>query len=71
LKKSISSDPTIWEEGKDSVVAELRGSRVIERYIDPNNVDIPDYAAAASPTSLDTLERFYRWRIIANREFEP
>lgn len=71
LKKTASSAPNVWEEGRDVVASEARGSRVVERYIDPNNRDIPDYAASPSPENLSSLERFYRWRVIANREFSP
>jgi hypothetical protein len=61
-----------WTEGKDQVLGEYRGSTTIERFIDANNTSIPDYAA--NPTqipSLDSLDKFYRWRVIENRQFAP
>jgi uncharacterized protein (TIGR02600 family) len=35
LKKLKTTDPAVWEEGKDAVVGEYRGSTKIERYINP------------------------------------
>lgn len=74
LKKVPSTDPGVWEEGRDKVTAEFRGSRTIERYVDPNDTRIPDYAAElalnpdATPQGLDA---FYRWRTLYNRTFAP
>lgn len=72
LKKLPTSADGTWTEGRDVVTGEYRGSTTIERFIDANNTSIPDYAA--SPTSisnLDTLDKFYRWRVIENRQFAP
>lgn len=59
----------VWNEDRDKVSAEFRGSRTIERYIDPNNKDIPDYAA--NPAAIPTLDAFYRWRVLHNKTFAP
>jgi hypothetical protein len=69
LKKVPSTDPAVWNEGKDKVTSELRGSRTIERYLDPNDVRIPDYAA--DPAATPALTDFYRWRTLYNRTFAP
>ncbi len=74
LKKVPSADSGVWTEGKDKVTSELRGSRTIERYLDPNDSRIPDYAAvfAANPSAApQTLDSFYRWRTLYNRTFAP
>ncbi|HRJ71735.1 MAG TPA: Verru_Chthon cassette protein A [Terrimicrobiaceae bacterium] len=72
IQKSASSDPLVFEEGKDKITGEYRGATVLERYIDPNNAEIPDYAAnITSLSSLQPLDRFYRWRVIQNRQFLP
>lgn len=63
--------PNVWNEETDTIAAEFRGSTTIERFIDPNNADIPDYAAAADPGSETGLDSFYRWRVIDNRTFSP
>lgn len=71
LRKGVASTPGIWREGRDGVIAEYRGSTTIERFINPD-AEIPDYAAnAASLSSADPLDKFYKWRVIANRQFAP
>jgi uncharacterized protein (TIGR02600 family) len=57
-----------WEEGKDRVVAENRGSSIIERYIDPGDPTLPDFATTTPNTPLDP---FYRFRIIGSTKFGP
>lgn len=72
LKKVPSSQYGTWTEGRDVVTGEYRGSTSIERFIDANNPDIPDYAANPSQIStLKTLDQFYKWRVIANHQFSP
>jgi len=74
LKKNPGGNAALWTEGKDKVTAELRGSRTIERYLDPNDTRIPDYAAefAANPSAQpQSLDVFYRWRTLYNRTFAP
>jgi uncharacterized protein (TIGR02600 family) len=74
LKKAPGTPANEWDENKDRVMAELRGSRTIERYIEPNatNEDpIPDYATSANPLQEKSLDQFYRWRVIRNQEFNP
>lgn len=60
-----------WDETRDQVTADYRGSRTIERYVDPNDDRIPNYAEADNPLDERALTDFYRWRMLANREFSP
>lgn len=57
----------------DEVVSEYRGSTIIERYVDPNDDRIPDYAT--NPPSVGTsggaLDRYYRFRILSMKRFAP
>lgn len=69
LSKSPNSTPGTWTEGKDKIAGEYRGSTTIERFIEPNNPDIPDYGS--SPTATPTLDAFYRWRTVENKQFAP
>lgn len=69
LKKVKGSEATVWTEGRDVVTGECRSSVTIERYIDPD-ADIPDYAASPS-AGYDTLDTFYKWRVLQNRKFAP
>jgi hypothetical protein len=70
LKKRAGSDPVVWEDGRDLITSEFRGSRTLERFINPNDRDIPDYAQSPSDIpNLRTLDHFYKWRTVANRQF--
>ena len=68
LKKRVGSSPTTWTEYQDQTTSELRGSTLIERYIDPNATNIPDYAT--TPTA-QPLSEFYKWRVAAENYFRP
>ena len=74
LKKiKTASNQNQWVEGQDQVVSEFRGSATIERYIDPNDSTIPDFAGASAPalTSGSNLANFYRWRTVQQKQFIP
>ncbi|MEI9894174.1 MAG: Verru_Chthon cassette protein A [Chthoniobacter sp.] len=45
-KHPVTSDAeaALWDEARDAVTSEYRGSRTVERYIDPNDERIPNYA---------------------------
>ncbi len=72
LKKIPGSAVGTWTEGRDAITGEYRGSAIIERFINATNTNIPDYAAGgAAMGSLPTLDTFYKWRVISNRQFAP
>jgi len=72
LRKAPQSDPSGFDPLLDTAVAEYRGSTLIERFIDPNNPEIPDYAAGdVSSTDNPTLEKFYQIRVVQSRRFAP
>ncbi|TDU67196.1 uncharacterized protein (TIGR02600 family) [Prosthecobacter fusiformis] len=56
-----------WEEGKDLVIAENRGSSILERYVDPADPALPDFAT--TPTA--TLDAYYRFRVLGSTKFGP
>jgi uncharacterized protein (TIGR02600 family) len=68
LKNPPSANPQIWTEGRGQITGELRGSTTLERFLDPSDPKIPDYAANPNAESLDT---FYQWRVISNSTFAP
>jgi hypothetical protein len=69
LKKARSTPVTVWDEKKDRVGAEQRGSVVLERYIDPNDAALPDFVA--NPDADGALDDHYRFRIIRSKIFAP
>jgi hypothetical protein len=40
----------------------------VERYVDPSDPTLPDFATATTPTALDN---YYKFRIISTRRFSP
>ncbi len=68
LKKVPGSAAAVWDESKDRVMSELRGSTLIERFIDPNATDIPDYATIPD---AEPLSNFYKWRVVSENYFQP
>jgi uncharacterized protein (TIGR02600 family) len=64
LRKSKGSDPTQWDESKDQVVGEYRGSALIERYIDPGDPLLVDYA-----TTSGNLNARYKFRVLSTKKF--
>lgn len=67
LRKRPGSDPTVWNDGTDIIVAEKRGNTLLERYLDLNR-GFSDYATTASAPSAETL---YRFRVLLTRDFIP
>jgi uncharacterized protein (TIGR02600 family) len=66
--KNPGANPAQWDENRGAVLGQFRGSTTIERYLDPSNSSLPDYGTDFSAESID---RYYRWRILANRQFAP
>ncbi len=65
-----------FDETRDQIAAERRGSITVERFLDPNNTNIPDYASIAqsNPTTITNgtaprLNQFYQWRTVETRRF--
>ena len=67
--RTSAADWGKWDETRDQVASEYRGSATIERYVDPNDASIPDFALPANFTK--NLAPFYRWRTLAERQFVP
>lgn len=64
LKKSRSTSPTTWDERKDQVMNESRGSSIIERYIDLASTTLPDFAQAGAPS----LDNYYKFRVLSTKK---
>lgn len=70
LKKAPGTPANIWNESRDRVTGEYRGSSLIERYINPNDTSIPDFATTW-PTDPTDLGPSYKWRTVSNQQFAP
>jgi len=68
-------DPGASGEGaRDSIVSEYRGSTTIERYIDPNDPTLPDFATVAVNSASDpslNIDKYYKFRVVGTKRFAP
>ncbi len=65
IAKARSTDPETMEEA-DKPVSEYRGSTLVERYLDPQQTNLPDFATGANSQSLD---EFHQFRILQTKKF--
>ena len=73
LRTSGATPWTTWDESRDLITSEYRGSQTIERYVDPTDPNLTvDYAApavAADPTQ--NLDSHYKFRVLMSKQFTP
>ena len=60
-------DPSEIDLNTAKVGGDWRGSILIERFVDPNDPDLPDFATETGKS----LDDFYRIRILERKEFRP
>jgi len=66
-RRDSSEEYAVWRPETDSVRAEYRGSSIVERFVNPNDGELPDFAT--NPT--ESLDRFYQFRVVNPRRFAP
>jgi uncharacterized protein (TIGR02600 family) len=75
LKKSPNStSQNTWADGTDKVISTYRGSTTIERYVNPRDPGLPDYASITTlppRREENPLPNFYKFRILGERQFNP
>ena len=69
LKKVRGTPSNRFVQGEDQVTGEYRGSAVIERFLDPNDRDIPNYLNVKNEHREESMEQFYRYRTVNIRQF--
>jgi hypothetical protein len=57
-----------WNESRGVILGEYRGSQTVERYIDPNDTTLPDFA---NPSVTTSLSGFYKYRTTRSKRFSP
>jgi hypothetical protein len=73
--RSGSSAWANWNEGKDVITSEYRGSQTVERYVDPNDPRIPDFTSGANdsatgvPSNQEALDAYYKFRVLHTDPF--
>jgi len=70
ITKVKGTDPDTFDVRRDKVTAEYRGSAIIERTIDPNDPDIPDYPRNPDRDNPN-LDLFYTYRLTNVKRFAP
>ena len=68
LKKAPGGTADVWDENRDVVTGEYRGSTTVERYVDPADTTLPDFA---DPTNDPVLDGYYKFRVVGTRQFSP
>jgi uncharacterized protein (TIGR02600 family) len=87
LKQTVtahgSGDFSLWKDPAgsgitDKILGEQRGSAVIERFIDPSDPNIPDFASIVSSSSsglslssTNIMDSYYRFRVFNAKQFTP
>ncbi len=72
VQKARSAGPDTIDLTRDRITGEYRGSRLLERSIDPAAAaPIPDYAGISDPYASTPLEEFYRFRVLESKRFDP
>jgi uncharacterized protein (TIGR02600 family) len=72
LTKNSTGNQAVFDESAgDSVVGEYRGSAIVERYVDPNDTTLPDFASTFTTAGQNTLDPYYRFRIVSTKAFTP
>lgn len=67
LQKSANTASDAWDESRDTVLGEYRGSSTVERYVDAGDANIPDFTSVPDAT----MDSYYRLRIIGAKKFAP
>jgi uncharacterized protein (TIGR02600 family) len=77
LKQPANSPSGEWIENSQQIVSEYRGSVTINRYLDPQDTNIPDFLAwgtnfGGSISGFNySLDNYYKYRVLETRQFLP
>ncbi|XHR29725.1 MAG: Verru_Chthon cassette protein A [Chthoniobacteraceae bacterium] len=69
LKQVPNSTVGTWVEGRDAVLADYRGAATIDRFLNPSETGLADYAN--NPDATPTLGSLYHWRTRSYLQFAP
>ena len=85
LKQTSTAHPSDWGSWidpaaggiSDKMIGESRGSAVIERFIDPSDTTLPDFATnvsgGGSGVSItgQPMDAYYKFRVFNAKQFTP
>jgi uncharacterized protein (TIGR02600 family) len=73
--QSLTSPSTLpageWIENPQLIASEYRGSVTINRYLDPQDSNIPDFMASTGSYTSQSLDNYYKYRVLETRRFLP
>jgi len=69
LRNPFDTPAGIWRERPQYILSEYRGSVVIDRYLDPEDTNIPDFANSANFNK--SIDSYYKYRLLESRRFLP
>ena len=69
LKKVRATAAKVWDEERDLVLSEYRGSSVIERYIDPDDSRFKPSSSNYVNPDTTSIEDIYRLRVLSTQKF--
>ncbi|MCB1225989.1 MAG: Verru_Chthon cassette protein A [Verrucomicrobiales bacterium] len=70
LKKARGTEANLWVEDRDRVAADYRGSAELERYMDPNELEVGEIGVG-SGSFANTWDHHFRMRVVSRRAFVP
>lgn len=70
LQKIRSTDADVWVEDRDGLASDYRGSITLERYMDPNELEIGDIGVG-SGSFANAWDGHFRIRVINRKQFTP
>ena len=68
LSKVRSTRPDEFIQGEDKVMGEYRGSVVVERYLDPNSRELPEWRKDYEGKEK-SADYYYQWRVVNTKQF--
>lgn len=71
LKKVSGTPSNLWVHAQDRVTSEYRGSSIVERYIDVNDPDLPDFATIKLDDEKASIDQYYKMRVVSTKRFAP
>ena len=71
LKTPAQAGAANWNEARGTITGEYRGSTTIERFIDLADPALAATDFATNAANAPSLDSFYRWRVLSNRQFSP
>ena len=72
LAAPINATAGQWVENPQAILSEYRGSVTINRYLDPQDPNIPDFVSTIGTSGPSkSIDSYYKYRVLETRRFLP